>query len=95
MKISLELVRRRLLQCSPHRYEPWEFRAIPEFVNGNLSDMIEYHQKILDYMETMSEESRDKFENLKDRCGCTGRTFLDTAEEKLARAIARKKESHE
>lgn len=97
MNIDLEMTRKRLLQVSSYNAEPWNFTAIPEFApSGGLDALLEYHQKILAFIEAMPESERQAFETTPDGCGCTGRQFLDSAEKKIERALKRRAEkSHE
>lgn len=90
MQTYLELTRKRLVQVSVHAFTPGNFTAIPEWAPASIEGAIEYHKKIVDYIATMPENERVKFETLKDGCGCTGRSFLNKAEEKLQRILAKR-----
>lgn len=94
MQTQLQLVRKRLLQCSKFHFVPWKFTAIPEFAPPGLDGVIEYYKLIIDYIANMPEAERQLFETMPDGSGCTGRMFLDSVEPRIKRILAKRQEEN-
>ena len=94
MQTKLELIRKRLVQVSKYSAEPWKFKAIPEFAPESLDGALAYYRLIVDYMASMPEAERQKFETMQDGCGCTGRMFLESIEPRINRILAKRQEAN-